>query len=148
MSDLLKSAHAAVEIAKKAGADDAWAAISRNRSVSHSYRDGALEKVEESTSRGLGISIYVDGRYSSHSTTDLRDDRLASFIEEAVALTRALQPDPFRKIPEPELFAGRPDVDLDRLDPALAEVSTDTRLEWCKALDARAHADERVISAT
>jgi PmbA protein len=148
MSELLNSATAAVEIAKKAGADDAWAAVSRNRSVSHSFRDGALEKVEESTSRGLGISIYVDGRYSSHSTTDLRDDRLASFIEEAVALTRALQPDPFRKIPEPELFEGRPDVDLDRLDPALAEVSTDTRLEWCKALDARAHADERVISAT
>jgi len=148
MSDLLNSARSAVDLAKKAGADDAWASVSRNRSVSHSFRDGKLESVEESTSRGLGISIYVDGRYSSHSTTDLRDDRLASFISEAVALTRALQPDPFRKIPEAELFAGRPDTQLDRLDPTLAGVSADQRLEWCRELDARAHADTRVISAT
>ncbi len=148
MSELLDSATAAVALAKKAGADDAWAAISRNRSVSHSYRDGALESVEESTSRGLGISIYVDGRYSSHSTTDLRDDRLASFITEAVALTRALEPDPFRKIPDSELFEGRPEIDLDRLDPRLSGVSTDKRLDWCRELDARAHADKRVISAT
>jgi PmbA protein len=148
MSDLLHSAEAAVKIAKKAGADDAWAAVSRNRSVSHSFRDGKLESVEESTSRGLGISIYADGRYSSHSTTDLRDDRLESFITEAVALTRALQPDPFRKIPDPSLFADRPDVELERLDPALAGVSADDRLGWCRELDARVHADERVISAT
>lgn len=148
MSELLNSATAAVALAKKAGADDAWAAISRNRSVSHSYRDGALESVEESTSRGLGISIYVDGRYSSHSTTDLRDDRLASFITEAVALTRALEPDPFRKIPDSGLFEGRPEIDLDRLDPHLAGVSADMRLDWCRELDARAHADKRVISAT
>ncbi|MEZ4450169.1 MAG: TldD/PmbA family protein [Nannocystaceae bacterium] len=146
MSELVKKAQEAVEIARKAGADDAWASISRDRSVSHGYHEGKLEKVHESTSRGLGISIYVDGRYSSHSTTDLRDDRLASFIREAVALTRALQPDPFRKIPEPHLFEGRPTLALDRLDPALASVSADQRLAWCAELDARAHGDARVIA--
>ncbi|MCB9707021.1 MAG: TldD/PmbA family protein [Myxococcales bacterium] len=146
-SELLKAASAAVEIATKAGANDAWASVSRDRSVSHGFRDGKLEKVSESTSRGLGISIYVDGRYSSHSTTDLRADRLRSFIEEAVALTKALQPDPFRKIPEPELFEGRPTLDLQRLDPALAGVTAEKRLEWCGELDEHAHGDERVISA-
>lgn len=146
MSELLQMAQKAVEIARKAGADEAWASLSRDRSVSHGYHEGKLEKVEESTSRGLGISIYAAGRYSTHSTTDLREERLASFIREAVALTRALQPDPFRKIPEPHLFEGRPSVDLDRLDPSLASITAEQRLAWCAELDARAHGDKRVIA--
>lgn len=147
MSDLLKSAQTAIDLAKKEGADDAWAAISRDRSVSFTYRDGKVEKVEESTSRGLGVSIYVDGKYSSHSTTDLRPDRLASFIREAVALTRALQPDPYRKIPDPALFKDRPTADLQRTDPAVAQITREQRESWCADMDAKAHADARVISA-
>ena len=147
MSELLQSASAAVEMARTAGAQDAWAALSRDRSVSYTYRDGKIEKVEESTSRGLGISLYVDGRYSSHSTTDLRPERLQAFIKEAVALTRALQPDPHRKIPDPALFEGRPTLDLERVDPAVAGVTREQREAWCAEMDARAHADKRVISA-
>ena len=67
MSELLHSATAAVEMARNAGAQDAWASLSRDRSVSYTFRDGKIEKVEESTSRGLGISLYVDDRYSTHS---------------------------------------------------------------------------------
>ena len=146
-SELLRSATDAVEIATKAGSQDAWASLSRDRSVSYTYRDGKIEKVEESTSRGLGISLYVDGRYSSHSTTDLRPDRLASFIKEAVALTRALQPDPYRKIPDPALFEGRPAIDLERKDPSLADLGPQQREAWCAEMDAKAHSDKRVISA-
>lgn len=146
-TELLGSAAAAVDMARKAGAQDAWASVSRDRSINYTYRDGKIEKVEESTSRGLGISLYVDGRYSSHSTTDLRPDRLQAFIKEAVALTRALQPDPHRKIPDPALFTGRPTLDLERLDPALAAVTREQREAWCAEMDAHAHADKRVISA-
>ena len=148
MSDptLLRDAEAAVDLARRAGAQDAWASLSRDRSVSHGFHEGKLEKVQESTSRGLGISLYVDGRYSSHSTTDLRPDRLAAFIREAVALTRALQPDPFRQIPDPALFEGRPAVDLDRVDPRLAALTGDQRLEWCAELDRAAHGDPRVLA--
>src|SRR5690606_37801883 len=79
--------------------------------------------------------------------TDLRPDRLASFIKEAVALTRVLQPDPFRKIPEPALFAGRPTLDLERVDPAVTKLTREQREAWCAEMDAKAHADKRVISA-
>lgn len=147
MSELLHSATAAVEMARKAGAQDAWASLSRDRSVSYTFRDGKIEKVEESTSRGLGISLYVDDRYSTHSTTDLRPDRLQAFIAEAVALTRALQPDPHRKIPDPALFKDRPTTDLERNDPAVARITREQREAWCAEMDTRAHADKRVISA-
>ena len=40
--DLLKSAHDAVAMAKRAGANDIWAGVARSRSVSFTYRDGTL----------------------------------------------------------------------------------------------------------
>jgi PmbA protein len=146
MSELLQQAEAAVALAREAGADDAWAALSRTRSVDHGFHAGRLEKVQESTSCGLGVSVYVDGRYSNHSTTDLRPERLRAFIRDAVQLTRALQPDPHRKIPDPALFAGRPTAELDRVDPALAGLSREQRIEWCAELDRVASRDKRVIA--
>ncbi|MGB1012568.1 MAG: TldD/PmbA family protein [Nannocystaceae bacterium] len=146
-NNLLVSAQDAVAKACKAGADDAWVNVSRERSVSFSYRDGNMEKVEESTSRGLSLRVYVDGRYSAHGTTDLRPDHLHAFIREAVELTRALQPDPHRTITDPALFADRADIDLELLDPDLAALNRDRREQWCREMDARAHDDARVISA-
>jgi PmbA protein len=138
----------AVELARKAGAKDAWANASRSRDVEFEYRDGALEKVKDTTSRTLGVKIYANGRYSSHQTTDLNPDRLGGFINEAVAITRALEPDDYRKITPEELFANRPTDDLDLVDETVAVLDRDQRLAWCEALDTVSTGHERVISAT
>jgi len=143
----IKAAAAAVEAAKKAGASDAFASANRSRSVSYSYRDGKLEEVTDSTSRGLAVRLFVDGRYSTHSTTDLRPERLQKFIEEAVALTRALQPDPHRKLPDPSLFAGLPSG-LDLVDGGIPKIDRDQRLAWCETMNQRVVGKQPVISAT
>jgi len=146
--DLTNQALKAVELAKAAGADEVAASIRQNRDVTFEYRDGALEKVKDTTSQGLGIQVFAAGRYSSHQTTDLNVERLKSFVAEAVAITKALEPDEFRKITPEELFQDRPDVDLDLVDPAVAEITRDQRLAWCEALDTVARDNEKVISAT
>ena len=95
---LLARARDAIRMAQAAGADGAFARARRSRSVEYDYRDGTLEKVQEATSMSLALSLYVDGRYSTHSTTSLvREERVDAFISEAVALTKALQPDVFTK---------------------------------------------------
>jgi PmbA protein len=147
-ADLLNQAQDAVELAKSAGADDVAATINQNRDVTFEYRDGALEKVKDTTARGLAIQVFAAGRYSSHQTTDLSPERLKSFVSEAVAITRALEPDEFRRITPEALFAGRSDADLDLIDPLVAELSREKRLAWCEALDAVARDHEKVISAT
>lgn len=145
--DLQQHALRAVELAKQAGASDVWTTLARDRSVSFTYRDRTMEKVEESTSRGLSLRIYVEGRYGVHGTTDLRPDHLRQFIHEAVALTKALQPDPYRQIPDPQLFKNRPTDDLQRLDPSLASIDREQWEAWCEQMDASAHAHEKVLSA-
>jgi PmbA protein len=147
-ADLKNQAMHAVELAKKAGADDVWASAGVSRDVEFEYRDGALEKVKDTTSRSLGLQVYANGRYSSHQTTDLNPERLGGFISEAVAITRALEPDEYREITPEELFANRPTDDLDLVDSTVETLDRDQRLEWCKALDAASHNHERVISAT
>jgi PmbA protein len=145
---LLDQACAALERARKAGADDAVAAVGEGVETEFRFRDGRLEKVQESGSRSLGLQIYVDGRFGSHATSDLRDTELRRFAEDAVALTRALERDPYRAIPDPALYAGRADVDLELVDPAIAELSRERALEWLRAMDAATHAHARVVSAT
>jgi PmbA protein len=138
----------AVELARNAGAEDAWANVDQSRDVEFEYRDGALEKVKDTTSRTLGVKIYANGRYSSHQTTDLNPDRLGGFVNEAVAITRALEPDDFRRITPEELFANRPTDNLDLVDDTVAVLDRDQRLAWCEALDTVSTGHERVISAT
>lgn len=147
-AELQSRAAQAVEMAKRAGADEAWATATQSRDVEFNFRDASLEKVKDTTSRGLNIEVYADGRYSSHQTTDLNPDRLQSFVTEAVAITRALEPDEFRRITPPELFAHRPSDDLDVVDAAVAALSREQRLEWCQALDRITTDHEKVISAT
>jgi len=147
--ELLNRAEKAVEIGKKAGANDVWAGAGRSRSVSFQYRDGTLEQVSESTSRSLSVALYVDGRYSTHSTTDLRPERLERFVAQAVAMTRALQADPFRKMPDPALFAGRPDeAALELNDPNVPKLDRDKRTDWCREMDEVSAGDQRRITAT
>jgi len=131
-----------------AGADDAWATAAQSRNVEFNYRDGALEKVKDTTSRMLAIEVYANGRYSSHQTTDLNPERLGGFLEEAVAITRALEPDPQREVTSPDLFANRPNVDLDLIDGTVQTLDRDQRMAWCEVLDDNARQHERVISAT
>lgn len=146
LDELRVAAEEAVRQAKAAGAQDSWAMSARSRSTEFRYRKGQLEKAQESTSRSLVVRLYLDGRYSSHTTTDLRPERVKAFISEAVAMTRALEPDPHRKITPPELFAQLPQDDLKLVDPALAGVSADQRVEALTAMVGAAEAHDRVIS--
>ena len=146
--ELIERCTDAVAMAQAAGAQDAFAHASTSREIDFSYRDGALEKVQESTSKSLSLQLYVDGRYSSHSTTDLRPERLSSFIDEAIALTRMLEADPHRALPDPALYGGRVRLHLDLVDDGLDSVTEDQRIEWCALMDDRLHRDERVISST
>jgi PmbA protein len=148
LDEIQNRAVAAVTLAKDAGAQDAWATAVRNRQVEYSWRNGKIEKVQDSTSRSLSLEIYADGKYSTHVTTDLRPDYLPSFVADAVELTRALEPDDYRKIPDPALFMNRPLVDLQVADPLLPPLTLEQRDAWCKEMDAIARADSRVISAT
>lgn len=148
VTELTERAREAIALARAQGARDVFASASRSRSVDMQRRDGKLEKVTEATSRGLELRLWVDGRYSTSSTTDLRPDRMQSFVRDAVLLTRALQPDPDRRITDPALFDGRSDADLDLVDAAVPALTRDDRLALLEQLAVEVEGKPNVISAT
>lgn len=145
---LLELAADALRRAKAAGAQDAVASAFRSRDVGTTFRDGVVETVKDATSRGLSMRLYVDGRYSVHDTSDLRPGSIDAFVREAVELTRALEPDPDRVMVDPALHPAGPLPALDLDDPEIDGLTRDRRVAWLTEMDAAAHADPRVLSAT
>jgi PmbA protein len=132
------TARAAAEMARTAGAQQAAVGASRVRTVEVQWRDGRLDRMKEATTRGLQLELYVDGRYSMVGTSDLRPDALRAFVETAVGMARKLQPDPFRSLPDPKLYAGQAKVDLDLVDPSQGTLTAAWRRERVQAAEAGA----------
>jgi PmbA protein len=151
MTDLLDITRNAADLALRKGAHEAAAGTYRARHVEVAWRDGRVEKVTEATTRGLGLDLYVDGRYASVSTSDLRPEALERFVADAVALARTLAPDPYRRLPDPELYRDRPEVDLELEDPSHGTLEAAERRRVAEAVEAAARAvpgAERILSVS
>ncbi len=145
---LLERATAAVDLAKASGADHVQAGASWQRNVEYSLRDGTLEKVQEDVARSVGISLYVDGRYSRHSTSDLRPESLKGFVAEAIAMTRVLAPDPDRALPDASLYPKGASPDLGVVDTAITALDRDARMAHLQAIQSGLSGHDDIISWT
>jgi PmbA protein len=139
-NDVREIARAAMKSALEKGAKEAAATVSRSRNVSLEWRDGKVEKINEATTRGLSLQLYVDGRYSQVSSSDLRPEALDTFIADSVSMTRVLSEDPFRALPEPALYEGRASVDLQLDDPAYPTVTPEQRKKAAQQMEEEARA--------
>lgn len=139
-TDMKPIARSAIETAKKKGASDATARVYKVRDVTVNWRDGKLEQLNEATTRGLGLNLYVDGRFASVSTSDLRPEAIDTFIADSVAMTRTLAVDPFRELPDPALYKDRPTVDLKLADPRYADLTAAQRRQIASDLETAARA--------
>jgi PmbA protein len=140
--DVRDIARAAMKSALAKGAREAAATFSRTRNVSLEWRDGKVEKINEATTRGLTLQLYVDGRYSQVSSSDLRPSALDTFIADSVSMTRVLAEDPFRSLPDPALYEGRASVDLQLEDPAYPTVTPEQRRNAARQMEEAARAVE------
>lgn len=144
-------ARRAVDKALEAGANGVAARVARVRDVGVQWRDGQIEQVTESTTRGLSLSLYVENRFSSVSTSDLRPEAIGPFIADAVAMTRTLSEDPFRQLPDPALYAERPDLDLEFADPRYPTVTAAHRRDLARGIEEAARGvpgADRILSVT
>jgi PmbA protein len=128
----LELAHWVASQSKKAGADDASVTITFSRDVNVDHRDHKIDQLTESTQNNLSLSIYLGGRFSNHTTCDLRRDTLGGFIDQAVAMTKYLTPDPDRVIADFKYCQGIQQRDLKLLDPAYESVTAEDRVRLAR----------------
>ena len=133
--DMYDLAEWSLKTAKSAGADNCRVSIDKERFVEISYRERKPENIKEASTRGLYIEVFVNGRYSGQSTSDLRKEPLKNFISNAVATTKILAEDPYRSLPDPEYYKGRADIDLQLLDPSYDEFTPEDRHSLVKTVE-------------
>jgi PmbA protein len=139
----------AIEQTRQSGANQVAVNISNQRDVEIEVRDKKLEKLKESTQNSLSLDIYVDHKYSSHSTNDLRKESLKTFIDEAVASTKYLSRDEFRELPDPALYAKDLSRDLKLVDKQYESVKPEERVKFAEEIEAAAmQQSDKIISTT
>ncbi len=143
----LKVAEMAVAKLQKLGAQQAMAVVRKSRGVECQVRDKALEKLQESQSAGLSVHVYVDGRYGVHTTSDLRPAELDGFLSDAVQLTRMLDADPQRSLPDAALVLSKAQ-ELPLFDPGYAKLDSVKRKALAQVAEAAGHTEPRIVSVT
>ncbi len=149
MSDLLNLAERVVERTKALGAEEVNATVSRGSHVTINRRGGKVEQATEATTRGLVVSLLADGRFTSNSTSDLRDEALDDFLKRCVASAAYLEPDPDRALPDgSECGRGASQEALDQDDPAWYTRTAADRADFAESLEATLtdRADDDAVS--
>ena len=100
-TELLDRVQRTVEVGRKAGPTMSLPPSATAARLSSAGATPGSKKSKTTTSRSLVVRLFVEGRYSSHTTTDLDPDRVAAFVNQALALTRALESDRHRIITPP-----------------------------------------------
>lgn len=150
-TSILDTARAAVEVARRQGAQEAAAGAATVREVKVGWCDGKLEKISEATTQGLAIEVYVDGRYAAVSTSDLLPETVRKLAARAIDMARALAPDPYRRLPDPKLYEGRAAIDLELEDARYDALTAEDRRAFVRQLEEAARAVEgraQIVSVT
>jgi len=142
-------ANQVIEHALKSGAEQVSVTIYENRSNNIEIRDQKIDSLKESNRSGLSISLYVDKKYSAHSTNRMKKEELFRFVDEAINTTRFLAEDEFRSLPDPELYYKGGGSDLNTFDPRLDSVDAKTKIDLAnQALNEAYKKDDRIISVS
>ncbi|MBR4986550.1 MAG: TldD/PmbA family protein [Proteobacteria bacterium] len=150
MSDFQNIVSQALEIASKHGAQDARIRVGRSQSLDISWRKGKLENMTSSGESALVLKLFVDGKYGSYFTSDMRPECIESFIAKCIDITRLLEADPARTLPDPEYYKDRSEEDLELFDPSVEATTPNDVIEYCKNLEALtlAHSELPILDAT
>jgi PmbA protein len=146
--ELVEIAKKAVELAKKAGADEVEVVARSGADLSVKVRHGAVETLKESRSYALGLRVFCNKRASNTYTSDLSEEALSTFVKEAVSLASLVEPDEFFYLPEGPFADVSTVPDLELYDDNVPRVSAEQRLAWAReAEEAAKQADPRISNS-
>lgn len=124
-----------IDQTKKAGAQECRVSLSKTRFVQIDYRDRKPENIKEATTQQVGLEVILNKRYAAQSTPDMRQSTLSGFIEDVVANAGIMEEDPYRSLPDPELYKGRNTADLQLSDPDYTQLTPEIRHEMVKTAE-------------
>lgn len=138
----------AVSEAKRLGATDCEINISAGESFEIGVRNGDVEELQGSQSRGLTLKIFVGQRHATVSSADFRRRYLTRLIRETIATAKVSDEDPSAGLADPEHFAKEV-LELDLYDPTIERITVADRIRIARACESAAMAvDPRITQSS
>lgn len=94
-----------IDEAKRQGANEVEAGLSVGQGLSVNARLGEVETIEHHRDQGLGVTIYIDHKKGSASSTDLSANSIKETVSAACAIARHAEKDSYSGLPEKSLLA-------------------------------------------
>jgi len=104
---------AAIERARRGGADQAEAEATQGKGLNVTVRQGELETLEHNVEKSLGVTVYVGGRKGNATSGDFSPQAIATAVDKAITIARHTSADPFAGLADAAQMAREvPDLDL------------------------------------
>ncbi|HIZ85606.1 MAG TPA: TldD/PmbA family protein [Candidatus Coprenecus stercoravium] len=140
-------ARQALDTALALGASDCRISLSESEQTSISYLNGEIEKLQESSSASMRVTLFTDGRFGIFSTNRMNAEELRPFLSRCIESCRLLTPDECRTMPDPSLYYRGGLPDLQQTDPHFSDIAFKDKTDILKATDAEVDkSDPRLIS--
>ena len=132
-----------IDLSKKLGATSSSVGVMNSISETVNFRNKKLDESDRSDSLGISLSIYIDKKKSSISSSNLSEDNLKILIERCVSTTKITPDDELNSLPDKNLLAK--DIkDLDLYDKK--HISNEKKIEYLKEVEASAFLDKKIIN--
>ncbi|HSA72067.1 MAG TPA: metalloprotease PmbA [Burkholderiales bacterium] len=145
-AELESLAHAALERARRAGANACDCDVSEGYGLSVTVRKGRPDTIEHNRDRSIGVTVYLGDRPKVRrghaSTSDFSRAALEQTVDAAAAIARHTAEDDCAGLPDAELLA-RAQPDLDLFHPW--DISTEEAVELARRCEAAAFAVSKKI---
>jgi PmbA protein len=122
-----------IKEAIKMGVEEAEAFLENNREFQLEVRNGDVETVKQSTTKGIGLTVYKDKKLGFSYTSDLTPDSTQEFIERTVQLSEVADPKPWNGLPDYD--KGEEQKDLDLWDASIAEIENAIKIDIAKKVE-------------
>lgn len=130
--------------AKKMGAKQAEAFVQVGREASCRVRDGEIEHLTQSTSKGVGLRVIVKNRLGFSWTSDFEPSSLNAFVDRAVKLAESAAPNPLNGLPDEKDLGAFPKIGS-LYDPEVASLAPDWKIKAALEMEKAARAlDSRI----
>jgi len=140
-----KAAEHVLMLSAEKGLKDVDVVVERNDSLDIEIRDAKVEKVEQSTSLGLGVRVLDEGRTGLASTERLSQESIANAFQNACENAKLQDPTQVEMLDAPAEIPDSSSLEL--YNPELDQLNADDLTELGLSVeDAVKAADERVVS--
>ncbi|MDD3653873.1 MAG: DNA gyrase modulator, partial [Desulfotomaculaceae bacterium] len=124
-------AEAAVDRARRLGADLAEAYISSAKELNIEVRKNCVETLKFAEDRGLGIRVIHNGRAGFSFSTDLSSTGVAEAVQRALVNCEKTANDPYHCLPLPD--QSYPELDI--YDPGIRAATVEGKIELAKLME-------------